>query len=151
MGVELGLVMLAAPAATAGAICVDRGRGTLTHMLVTDLSDTEIVVGKLAARLLPVLGLVACTWPVMAISSLLGGIDPVVLSLAFTIVVAVAVLGCSLALFLSVWLKKTHEVVGVVYSFWAFLLLAYPVWWLAATFAFAAGRRAGCSWQTRSI
>ena len=76
IGVELTLVMLAAPAATAGAICVDRARGTLTHMLATDLSDPEIVLGKLAARLLPVLGLVACSWPVLAICSLLGGIDP---------------------------------------------------------------------------
>ena len=61
IGVELTLVMLAAPAATAGAICVDRARGTLAHMLATDLSDPEIVLGKLAARLLPVLGLVACS------------------------------------------------------------------------------------------
>src|SRR5215470_15105843 len=38
IGVELALVMLAAPAATAGAICLDRARGTLAHMLVTDLS-----------------------------------------------------------------------------------------------------------------
>ena len=47
--VQLGLVLLVAPAATAGAICVDRARGALAHMLVTDLSDSEIVLGKLAA------------------------------------------------------------------------------------------------------
>ena len=70
---------------------MDRARGTLAHMLMTDLSDAEIVLGKLAARLLPVLGLVACTWPVMAISSLLGGIDPIALTLAFAIIVAMAV------------------------------------------------------------
>jgi hypothetical protein len=57
--VELTLVMLAAPAATAGAICVDCARGTMTRMLATDPSDPEIVLGKLGARLLPVLGLVA--------------------------------------------------------------------------------------------
>ncbi len=39
IGVELAIVMLAAPAATAGAICVDRARGTLDHILATDLSD----------------------------------------------------------------------------------------------------------------
>ena len=102
IGVELALVMLAAPAATAGAICVDRARGTLAHMLATDLSDPEIVLGKLAARLLPVLGLVACSWPVMALSSLLGGIDPLAVTLAFAIILAVALLGCSMALALSV-------------------------------------------------
>src|SRR5438477_9994771 len=69
IGVELALVMLAAPAATAGAICLDRSRGTLAHLLATDLSDQEIVLGKLAARLMPVLGLVACTWPVLSITS----------------------------------------------------------------------------------
>ena len=54
-GTQLALVMLAAPAATAGAICLDRARGTLTHLLMTDLSNVEIVLGKLAARLVPVL------------------------------------------------------------------------------------------------
>ena len=80
IGVELTLVMLAAPAATAGAICLDRARGTLAHMLMTDLSDPEIVLGKLAARLMPVMGLVACSWPVMAMCALLGGIDPIALT-----------------------------------------------------------------------
>ena len=116
IGVELTLVMLAAPAATAGAICVDRARGTLTHMLATDLSDPEIVLGKLAARLLPILGLMACTWPVLSICSLLGGIDPMALTLAFAIILAVALLGCTMALALSVWARKPHEVVLVIYT-----------------------------------
>ena len=48
--------MLAAPAATAGAICLDRACGTLAHLLATDLSDPEIVLGKLAAQDLTGLG-----------------------------------------------------------------------------------------------
>ncbi len=129
IGVELALVMLAAPAATAGAICVDRARGTLAHMLMTDLSDTEIVLGKLAARLLPVFGLVACTWPVMAICSLLGGIDPIALTLAFAIIVAVAVLGCTMALALSVWARKTHEVILATYTVFILGVLLWPIWY----------------------
>jgi ABC-type transport system involved in multi-copper enzyme maturation permease subunit len=128
IGVELTLVMLAAPAATAGAICVDRARGTLTHMLVTDLTDPEIVLGKLAARLLPILGLVACTWPVLAICSLLGGIDPTALTLAFAIILAVALVGCTMALALSVWARKPHEVVLVTYTFWILVLMLWPMW-----------------------
>src|SRR5439155_10674465 len=125
IGVELTLVMLAAPAATAGAICVDRARGTLAHMLATDLSDPEIVLGKLAARLLPVLGLVACSWPVLALASLLGGIDPQALTLAFAIILAVALLGCAMALALSVWARQPHEVVLVVYTSWMLVLLLW--------------------------
>jgi ABC-type transport system involved in multi-copper enzyme maturation permease subunit len=129
IGVELALVLLAAPAATAGAICLDRSRGTLEHVLATDLSDAEIVLGKLAARLAPILALVVCTWPVMAISSLLGGIDPIALTLAFAITFAVAVLGCSLAFLLSVWARRTHEVVLVVSVLWLLALLAWPIWY----------------------
>ena len=145
IGVELTLVMLAAPAATAGAICVDRARGTLAHMLATDLSDPEIVLGKLAARLLPVLGLVACSWPVLALSSLLGGIDPLALTLAFAIILAVALLGCSMALALSVWARKPHEVVLVVYTFWALVLLLWPIWYALAWRSSSARRPAGAS------
>src|SRR5580693_709624 len=130
IGVELTLVMLAAPAATAGAICVDRARGTLTHMLATDLSDSEIVLGKLASRLLPVLGLVACSWPVLSICSLLGGIDPTALTLAFAIILAAALLGCTMALALSVWARKPHEVVLVTYTFWILVLLLWPIWFV---------------------
>ena len=48
MVTQLAMVLLVAPAATAGSICLDRARGTLAHMLMTDLSSTEIVIGKLA-------------------------------------------------------------------------------------------------------
>src|SRR3954447_11720522 len=75
--IVLGLVGLAAPAATAGAICLDKARGNLTLLFSTDLSDAEIVLGKLAARLVPVLGMILCAAPVMAIATLFGGIDPV--------------------------------------------------------------------------
>jgi hypothetical protein len=47
----LGLVGLVAPAATAGAICLDKAHGNLTLLFATDLTDVEIVLGKLAARL----------------------------------------------------------------------------------------------------
>jgi hypothetical protein len=132
IGVELALVMLAAPAATAGAICLDRARGTLAHMLMTDLSDPEIVLGKLAARLMPVMGLVACSWPVMSLCALLGGIDPIALTLAFAIIVAVAILGCTLALTLSVWAKKSHEVILATYTVFILGLLIWPIWELTS-------------------
>ena len=95
---------------------------------MTDLSDTEIVLGKLGARMLPVMGLVACSWPVMAISTLLGGIDPIALTLGFAIIVAVAILGCTLALVLSVWARKTHEVILATYTFFIVGMLFWPIW-----------------------
>ena len=91
--IELTLVLLVAPAVTAGAVCLDKARGTLDHMLVTDLSNAEIVLGKLGARLIPVLGLIACTVPVLALASLLGGIDPMALVGLFLVAIGCAVRG----------------------------------------------------------
>src|SRR5262245_43204638 len=113
---QLMLVLIVAPAATAGAICLDRARGNLTHMLVTDLSDGEIVLGKLAARLLPVLALVGAAIPVLALAGLLGGIIIEAILTLTLITLAVAALGCTLALAVSVRATKTHEVLMAVYG-----------------------------------
>ena len=124
----LGLVGLAAPAAAAGAICLDKARGNLALLLATDLTDAEIVLGKLAARLVPVLGMILCAAPVMAIATLFGGVDPVMLIGAILVCLACAVFGCTLALTLSVWGRKTHEVLLATYAFGIFWLLSAPIW-----------------------
>ena len=126
-GTQLALVMLAAPAATAGAICLDRARGTLSHLLVTDLSAAEIVLGKLAARLVPVLCLLACALPMMELLTLVGGVDPEALWGGFIVSVGVAVLGCSLAMLFSLLVRKTHEALLATYAVWALWLLARPM------------------------
>ena len=76
VSIELTLVLLAAPAATAGAICLDKARGTLDHMLATDLSNAEIVLGKIGVRLVPVLGLIACVLAAHGTDELAGGDRP---------------------------------------------------------------------------
>ena len=126
--VQLALVLLVAPAATAGAICVDRARGTLTHMMVTDLSNSEIVLGKLAARLLPVFALVGATVPVLALAGLLGGIIIEAIVTLTLITFAIAVLGCALALAFSVRATKVHEVLMAVYAIEAVWILGPLVW-----------------------
>jgi ABC-type transport system involved in multi-copper enzyme maturation permease subunit len=126
VGTQLALVLLAAPAATAGSICLDKARGTLTHLLVTDLSDSEIVLGKLAVRLIPVAGFVGCVLPVMALGTLLGGIDPVALAGAIVVAIGTGLLACTLALAFSVWGTKTHEVLMVTYGLLVLWVLGGP-------------------------
>ncbi len=124
----LGLVGLAAPAAAAGAICLDKDRGNLTLLFSTDLTDAENVLGKLAAWLVPVLGLIACAAPVQALATLLGGVAPAMLAGAVLVCLACGVFGCTLALTLSVWGRKTHEVLLATYAFGIFWLLSAPIW-----------------------
>lgn len=126
VGTQLSLLLLAAPAATAGAICHDKSSGALLQLLTTDLSSAEIVLGKLAARLLPILGLLLVSVPVLFGALLLGGIAPEALAGAVLVELGLAILGCSLALALSVWTKKPQEVLLVVYLVW-FLVVAGSV------------------------
>jgi ABC-type transport system involved in multi-copper enzyme maturation permease subunit len=132
-GIQLAVVLLVAPVATAGAICHDRARGIFAQLAATDLSDTEIVLGKLASRLAPILGVLACGLPVTALATLLGGIDPQALFSLLAVSVAVAALGCSMALALSVRATKTHDVIIAVLALWLLWLLILPIWSGAST------------------
>jgi ABC-type transport system involved in multi-copper enzyme maturation permease subunit len=127
-GIQVSLVLLAAPASTAAAMCSDRARGTLAHMMVTDLSDAEIALGKLGARLAPIAGLIACGVPVAALMTLLGGVEFDVIVGLFVVSVSVAVIGCVLSLTISVWAAKTHDVLMAVYMILALWLMALPIW-----------------------
>ena len=114
--VQLAVVLLAAPAATASSVCVDKARGTLHHTFVTDLTSREIVLGKLGARLAPVLSLLAIGLPVLALGSFLGGIDLEAAFGAELVTAGTAILCCSLAFLASVWARKPHQALLCSYT-----------------------------------
>jgi ABC-type transport system involved in multi-copper enzyme maturation permease subunit len=126
--IQLVMVLLVSPVAAAGAICQDRAKGIFAQLAATDLSDTEIVLGKLGSRLAPILGVLFCGLPVSALAALLGGIDPFALASLFAVSVAVAVLGCSLALAISVGASKTHDVIITVAALWILWVVSLPAW-----------------------
>jgi ABC-type transport system involved in multi-copper enzyme maturation permease subunit len=128
-GIQLAMVLLLAPAATAGAICHDRARGIFAQLAMTDLSDAEIVLGKLGSRLAPIVGVLVSGMPVTSLAALLGGIDPQALVSLFVVSVAIAVLGCSLALAISLRAAKIHEVIIVVLALEVLWLLSVPMWY----------------------
>jgi ABC-type transport system involved in multi-copper enzyme maturation permease subunit len=128
IGTQLFVILLAAPAATAGAMALEKARGEILQLLATDLSSAEIVFGKLTARLVPVVGLLLCSLPVLFAAVLLGGIAPDALLGAYGVTLGIAVLGCTLALLLSLWGTTTHEVLLTNYFLWTFTLLLPWMW-----------------------
>jgi ABC-type transport system involved in multi-copper enzyme maturation permease subunit len=68
-------VLLLAPLAVTGAIIEERQRGTLDFLLLSHLHDREIVLGKLAARLIALTMVVLGGLPVLALIYLLGGVS----------------------------------------------------------------------------
>ncbi len=77
--VQLVVVMLITPALVGGAIAEEKERKTLDHLLSSLLTNREIVLGKLAARLVFVGGVVIAGVPVLALTMLFGAVDESVL------------------------------------------------------------------------
>jgi ABC-type transport system involved in multi-copper enzyme maturation permease subunit len=70
------VILLITPLYTAGAVVEERERRTLELLFTTELSNREIVMGKLAARLAKLLLLLFTGLPVLSLLQLLGGVDP---------------------------------------------------------------------------
>ena len=71
------VILFLTPAFLAGAIAEDRQRKVLFYLLASPLSGAEIVLGKVAARLINLVVLVMVGLPVVSLCLFLGGIDPV--------------------------------------------------------------------------
>ncbi len=128
MGIELSMALIVAPASAAGAICQDRSKGGLALLMTTELTDSEIVLGRLASRLLSTLGVIACGLPVLGLATLLGGVDPVAVAGGTLVVVGVACLSVAIALTFSLWAGKPHEALSATYAVWAVWTLALLAW-----------------------
>jgi len=77
--VQLAIVMLITPALVGGAIAEEKERRTFDFLLGSLLTNREIVLGKLAARLIFVGGVVIAGLPVLALTMLFGAVDVSVL------------------------------------------------------------------------
>jgi ABC-type transport system involved in multi-copper enzyme maturation permease subunit len=97
--VQLGVVILLTPVYAAGGVAEEIDRKTLDHLFATDLSDREIVLGKLSARLLYVAGILLTGLPILALAQLWGGIDMMILLKCY------GVIGCTMVSLggLSIW------------------------------------------------
>jgi len=77
------VILLLTPAFVAGTIAEDRQRKVLSYLLASPLTGAEIVLGKLAARLVNLVVLVAVGLPVVSIALFLGGVDPAAVWLCY--------------------------------------------------------------------
>ena len=115
----------------ASAVAQEKDRRTFVLLLLTNLSNQELVLGKLLASLLQVLVMFAAGLPVFMLLALLGGIS--VGQIARTAAVtAASILVCgSLGSTLALWREKTFQALAL------FVLIL--VLWLALGEMLAAG------------
>lgn len=83
MAVQMLAVFVLTPLGAAGAIAEERERGTLEFLLATDLTDREVVFGKVLSRAANMALLLVAGLPVLALTQLIGGIDPALVLASF--------------------------------------------------------------------
>lgn len=123
-------VLLITPAVAAGAIASERERRTIEYLFTTDLSNREIVLDKIAARLCTVGALVLATLPVLALFRLLGGVPGWLLLTHFAMLAGAATLTAAIAVTVGVWCDRARDAVpramGAVFVW----LIALPLGFL---------------------
>jgi ABC-type transport system involved in multi-copper enzyme maturation permease subunit len=127
---QLALAVLVATLASAVAVGTEKDRRTLELLLVSQLEDWQLVVGKLTGSLVRVLLLLVAAVPVFALAGLFGGVTASQIARMFVVTVATALAAASVANAVAFWKDTTFQALAIT----AFVLVV----WLAAGEAVAA-------------
>jgi ABC-type Na+ efflux pump permease subunit len=111
---QLAIVMFYAAISCSAAVAQEKDRRTLLLLLLTRLSNSELVLGKLMASMLHVFVLIAAALPIFMLVVLFGGVSfaQVVRVLAVTIVAALV--AGSLGNVIAFWRDKTFQTLALV-------------------------------------
>jgi ABC-type transport system involved in multi-copper enzyme maturation permease subunit len=124
MSAQFGVVLLLTPAYVAGAIAEEKERRTMEFILATDLRNREIVLGKLASRLVNLTFLVIAGLPILAILQFLGGIDPGLVLAGFAATAVTMFSLAAVSILCSVLVRKPRDAIVLAYlSILAYYLL----------------------------
>lgn len=110
---QLTLAMLAAALTGVVAVSAEKDRRTLELLLVSRLTDRELVLGKLAASLVRVLLLLLAAVPMFAITGLFGGMTAAQLARVFVVTVAAALAAASVATTVAFWKDTTFQSLAI--------------------------------------
>jgi ABC-type transport system involved in multi-copper enzyme maturation permease subunit len=115
--VELALFLFFSALSAASAVSLEKDRRTFILLLITDLRNDEIVVGKLLGSLLQILLLLLATVPPLMLLLLLGGIAPHQVLQAVLIVAATSLAAGSLGGLIALWRERTFQALALTVLF----------------------------------
>lgn len=118
---EFVMLIFIMPAISAGSISGERERQTLDLMLTTQMTPTDIVLGKLMASLSTMFLLIVSSFPIIGMVFVYGGVTMRDILILLTCFMVAGLFVGSLGLFCSAWFKKstlsavvTYGVMGVI-------------------------------------
>lgn len=115
LSVQMLAVLLLTPVVTASAIAEEKERRRLDFLLVTQLHDHEIVLGKFASRFATV-GLTLLTGlPILGLMQFLGGVDPNLVLAGFAVTLFTMVSVASVGMWMSSVCEKPISAMWLTY------------------------------------
>jgi ABC-type transport system involved in multi-copper enzyme maturation permease subunit len=115
--VQLALFLFFAALSAASAISQEKDRRTFLLLLITDLRNEEIVLGKLLGSLLPIGLLLLSTVPALMLLMLLGGVALYQVGQAVLILAATALAAGSLGSLVALWRDRTFQALALTVLF----------------------------------
>ncbi len=115
--VQLVLFLFFAALSTASAVAQEKDRRTFLLLLMTDLRDREIVLGKLLGSLLPIGLLLLASVPVLMVLVLLGGVSVHQVIQAVVVTAATALAAGSLGGLIGLWRDRTFQSLALTVLF----------------------------------
>ncbi|HKD51488.1 MAG TPA: ABC transporter permease subunit [Candidatus Acidoferrum sp.] len=109
-------LLLMAPVFSAGSITIEKEQRTLTGLLTSLLSVTQIWWGKFVAALLYLLLLLLSALPILALSFAFGGVEPLQLVRATASTVLVLAAICSVGLWCSATFRRSIHSTAACYG-----------------------------------
>jgi ABC-type transport system involved in multi-copper enzyme maturation permease subunit len=122
---QLAVAMPFSALLVASAVSLEKDRKTLDLLLLTNLSNTELVLGKLLAGMLSVVVVVVAAFPLLAIVALLGGVSSGQILRVQAVTLASALAAGSLGSTVALWREKTFQALAMT----ALLLVLWLVAW----------------------
>jgi ABC-type transport system involved in multi-copper enzyme maturation permease subunit len=113
--VQFVAVVLLTPAYVGGAIAEEKERKTLEFLLATDLQNSEIVFGKLAARVGNLALFLLTGLPVLSLMQFFGGIDPGFLLVSFAATALTAASLAGLSILNSTMRRRARDAIVLTY------------------------------------
>ncbi len=110
---QLTLMLFFAPLFTAAGVSYEKDRRTFTLLLMTDLSDLEIVLGKLVAGLLNILTILGASIGLLSLCVFFGGISFGQVINLFLVTAASGVAGGALGLLIALWRDRTFQSIAL--------------------------------------
>ncbi len=128
---QLTLMLFFAPLFTAAAVSYEKDRRTFTLLLMTDLSDLEIVLGKLVAGLLNILTILGASIGLLSVCVFFGGISFGQVVNLFLVTAASGVAGGALGLIIALWRDRTFQSISLTILMVVFSVAGVEVFSLA--------------------